>query len=516
MGGNEIEYLKPLRRHFIMQLLGFMIVIISLVTGMGILVTSYFGLTFGLISAITTALLSSILIAYKFSKDALEGTEFLARAILYVNADAIGIQAPDSTKLPASNKFFAELAKNIYDMASSSYINKLEQGKENYEPNKLKEALLQNSPIAIFVINNSDNLIYINPAAEKYTAVDSKQSIGRPFYEVLKLTFDTSQTLEEWLRISRSKTATNVQYWDRVKINAMNDKIKYCDLAVRFSKDNPEGVEVVIMLFDHTDKYLNEEHGVSTISMAVHELRTPITAMRGYIEVFEDEIAPSLNPEQAGFMKALSAQAQQLGSFISNVQNFAKIEENSMALNLKSEDWGAIVSNAVKDMQLRAQVRKKNVVAEIPDNLPRVGVDKVTIHEVLTNIIENAIKYTHSSDQITVKCRTLDNKMVETTVEDKGIGIPEQLLGNLFERFYRSHRSNASIGGMGLGLYLAKSIVTAHGGEIWVKSKEGQGSTFGFTIPTFDSLSGESKIDNNSSITRTAHGWIKNHNLYRG
>ena len=97
--------------------------------------------------------------------------------------------------------------------------------------------------------------------------------------------------------------------------------------------------------------------------MAVHELRTPITAMRGYIEVFEDEVTPSLNSEQKQFMKALSAQAQQLGSFINNVQNFAKIEENSMSLNLKSEDWGAIVAKAVQDMQLRAQVRKKNVLA---------------------------------------------------------------------------------------------------------------------------------------------------------
>ena len=287
-------------------------------------------------------------------------------------------------------------------------------------------------------------------------------------------------------------------------------------MAVRFNRDNPSGVEAVIALFDHTDKYLNDEHGVGTISMAVHELRTPITVMRGYIEVFEEEVAPTLNAEQAGFMRALSAQAQQLGSFISNIQNFSKIEENTMTLTLKSEDWSSIVKSTVQDMQLRAQVRKKQIVAEVPDNLPKVAVDKSTIYEVLINIIENAIKYTHSSEPIVVSCRLIDNNTVETTVTDKGIGIPESLLGNLFERFYRSHRSNASIGGMGLGLYLAKSIVTAHGGQIWVKSVEGKGSTFGFTIPTYDSISSKEKTDDNTAIVRNAHGWIKNHNLYRG
>lgn len=516
MGGKKIEYLKPLRKHLAKQLFGMLFLVVILAVSLGILVTSISNIVIGVSASVAIALLASSLLAVKFSDDAMVGTEFLASALLYVSPNPVGVAAPDAKRLPASRQFLAELAKNIYDMASNGYAKNTIPDSEQKVLNAMHDTLLKNIPVAIFVINNRDELIYINPTAEKYANVDSKQALNKPFYDSVKLTFDTKQTLESWVKESKAKVATNTQSWDRVRLNLADDKVRYCDMSVSFNKDNPNGVEAVIALFDHTDKYMNEEHGIGTISMAVHELRTPITAMRGYIEVFEDEVAPNLNSEQAQYMRALSAQAQQLGSFISNVQNFAKIEENSMSLSLKSEDWGNIVATVVQDMALRAQVRKKQVMTEIPDNLPPVAVDKSTIYEVLVNLIENAIKYTHNSEPIKVSCRLVDDKFIETTITDKGIGIPESLLGNLFERFYRSHRSSASVGGMGLGLYLSKSIVTAHGGEIWVKSVEGKGSTFGFTVPTFDSIASNKQTDNNSAIVRSAHGWIKNHNLYRG
>ena len=106
--------------------------------------------------------------------------------------------------------------------------------------------------------------------------------------------------------------------------------------------------------------------------------------------------------------------------------------------------------------------------------------------------------------------------MVATTVQDFGVGIPGGVMPNLFDKFYRSHRSRTQIGGTGLGLYLSKTIVEAHGGHMWVQSKEGQGSTFGFSILPYAQLAEEQKIGNDKDIVRGAHGWIKNHSLYRG
>jgi two-component system sensor histidine kinase VicK len=89
------------------------------------------------------------------------------------------------------------------------------------------------------------------------------------------------------------------------------------------------------------------------------------------------------------------------------------------------------------------------------------------------------------------------------------------VLPNLFDKFYRNHRTKTEVGGTGLGLFLCKSIIDAHGGQIWAKSKEGEGSTFGFTLVPYAKLADELKTGDNADITRTAHGWIKNHSLYR-
>jgi signal transduction histidine kinase len=105
--------------------------------------------------------------------------------------------------------------------------------------------------------------------------------------------------------------------------------------------------------------------------------------------------------------------------------------------------------------------------------------------------------------------------MVTTTVQDFGVGMPASVLPNLFEKFYRNHRTRQQIGGTGLGLYLCKAIVSAHGGQIWANSKEGQGSTFGFSLQPYANLAEELKTGNNTEITRAAHGWVKNHSFYK-
>jgi signal transduction histidine kinase len=128
--------------------------------------------------------------------------------------------------------------------------------------------------------------------------------------------------------------------------------------------------------------------------------------------------------------------------------------------------------------------------------------------------LDNAIKYSGGSKKIVIKSALNKEGLVETTVQDFGDGIPPGIIGNLFDRYYRSHRSREQVGGTGLGLYLSKAIIGAHGGRIWVNSKEGEGSTFGFTIVPYAKLADEKKNGDNNDITRGAHGWIKNHSLY--
>jgi signal transduction histidine kinase len=210
----------------------------------------------------------------------------------------------------------------------------------------------------------------------------------------------------------------------------------------------------------------------------------------------------------------MHASAQQLAAFVTNILNVARVEENQLTLVLRSENWPEILKSAVADLQLRASVHGKTLDLQIADNIPPIAADRISIHEVINNLVDNAIKYSGKSEKITIKTYVNSEGLVETIVQDYGIGIPTAVLGNLFQKFHRSHKSSIQVVGSGLGLYLSKALVRAHGGNIWVNSKEGEGSTFTFTLIPFDQLSAE-QVAGEDGIIRGAHGWIKNHSLYR-
>jgi signal transduction histidine kinase len=257
---------------------------------------------------------------------------------------------------------------------------------------------------------------------------------------------------------------------------------------------------------------------MSFLSISVHELRTPLTMLRGYIEVFEEELSESFdnNPELKDFMFKMSAAAQQLAAFVNNILNVARVDADHLVLELQEDNWGDIIRTSANNLALRAKVRGITLEFSIAPDLPTVGVDRVSIYEVMNNLIDNAIKYSGESKVIRIDAHMNAEGMVETTVQDFGVGVPAGVMPNLFQKFYRNHRNRAQIGGTGLGLYLTKAIVTGHGGNVWVRSKEGEGSTFGFTVQPFSRLADERKNSNNKGIVRGAHGWIKNHSLYRG
>lgn len=467
-----------------------------------------------------TLALLTIIASFVLSKPYVSATEFLARAILHVSSERADTPAPNPKSIKAGREFMERLASYVYDMSSRSVMSSYPTAKSDAvnknAPSGQAQATIKDSPLPFFVIDSRNVITNASQTAMTFLGVDADGVIGKNIYDVLKFSFSSDDTLENWLRFSAEKSVTSMRSWDRVKILTPAEVTKQVDMSARFSKNDSSGNEIVIVLFDHSEKYGRDDGGASFVSMAVHELRTPLTIMRGYIEVFEEEITDKLDPEQKEFLRNLSVQAQQLGSFVGNIQNLARIEANALELQLKQDNWAEVLNSALNDMDMRAKVRHKEIIRKIDEDLPMVGVDRTTIYEVLVNIIENAIKYTHTDATIIVSTYKKDDNWVETTIQDHGIGIPDSLLGHVFDKFYRSHRTSRSVGGTGLGLYISKTIIEAHGGEIWVKTKEGVGSTFGFTVPTYESIASEANSSDNKAIERSAHGWIKNHTLYRG
>jgi signal transduction histidine kinase len=366
----------------------------------------------------------------------------------------------------------------------------------------------------VFALDENQIVKSANKSAGNYLGVEVSELLEKPIYDCLNLSFQGDDTFSDWLSYSQQNSVTASKSWNRVKHIINEDTSKQFDMVASFSKNNGSGYETTIVLLDKTDIYNQDDQEVSYVALAVHELRTPLTIMRGYIEVFEDELGPTLAPEMTDFMHKMHASAQQLAAFVSNILNVARIEENQLALKLRKEDWPEILKTAIDDLELRARVHGKHIELSIAENIPPIAADRISIHEVVNNLVDNAIKYGGDSDKISVSTIVNSEGLIETSVQDYGIGIPESVMGRLFQKFHRSHRSSVQVGGTGLGLYLSKALVSAHGGNIWVRSKEGEGSIFTFSIVPYDQVSSE-QLEGEDGIIRGAHGWIKNHSMYR-
>ena len=459
------------------------------------------------------ALICIVLVSVYIVRFTMQPLAYVRQAILHVSSQTSRLPAPQIESLHFGHELVSQLVLSVYDMASNAK-NTLPAAQQAAAASS--DDMLNSIPLPVFTVTSQNTIHTINDAALSFLGIplSSRADIAnKNINDVLNLSFPNELTYESWLQSSREKVLKASHAWERVRlVNADGDPLKQFDLAASYSKASG-AIESVLVLFDHTEEYSSDDQQISFVAMAVHELRTPLTIMRGYIEVFEDELGPTLSPELKDFMHKMNASAQQLTAFVSNILNVARVEENALVLSLQKHNLNDILTSAVADLQLRATVHNKKITLTIDSNVPDVAVDRISLHEVLNNLVDNAIKYGGTSDSIIIHA-SLASDMVQIDVQDFGVGIPESVVPKLFDKFYRSHRSKVQIGGTGLGLYLCKAIVTAHGGNIWVHTKEGEGSTFSFTLEPFsEEKHGEQA--GQDGIMRGAHGWIKNHSMYR-
>lgn len=465
------------------------------------------GVMFGILAVFWVLL--SVFFAIVFTKRTTEPFIYLVKSILHISPQETLVSAPNLQELKLGRELITNLVRQVYEFASSD---------KNISPPVgagAKSDVLQQIPIPLIGLDEKQNIVFANKQAERYLSPQSSL-VGQNVFMALDLSFQGDKTLKQWIGLAQSQKVTFETSWSGVKLRLPSGDSKYFDLTATFSKHNPSGVEVLLALFDRSANYAADDKAISFIALAVHELRTPLTVLRGYIEVFEEELAGKLDAEMTDFMQKMQVAAESLTAFVNNILNVAKAEENQLTLKLVGANWNELLKRVVDTMQLRATVYGKTIELQIAPDLPEVAVDTVSISEVLNNLLDNAIKYSpEGPSKIMISSKLGTDGLVETTVQDFGVGIASSAMPHLFEKFYRNHRTKTQIGGSGLGLYLSKTIVTALGGNIWVRSKEGQGSTFGFSILPYAKLTEEQKRNDTSGIIRTKHGWIKNHSLQR-
>jgi signal transduction histidine kinase len=215
------------------------------------------------------------------------------------------------------------------------------------------------------------------------------------------------------------------------------------------------------------------------VADVAHELRTPLSNIRGYLEAIHDGM---IKPDAAA-IRSLNEETALLSRLVNELQELSLAEAGELKLVYQAEDITDLVKQAVTPWQPQLTAGEISLSLELPDNLPLVTIDWQRVNEVLHNLLKNAVAHTPKGGAINVAAGA-KGKWVEVSVSDTGEGIPAEDLPHIFERFYRVDKSRArATGGSGLGLTIAKRLIEAHGGTIAVQSKLGEGSRFSFTLP---------------------------------
>lgn len=359
-----------------------------------------------------------------------------------------------------------------------------------------------------FVIMSAGKIVYANKAAPIKIDSDGQHR--------LNLMFQENDNIDIWLEKCRASQIKADKIWTRVP-NKLPDEedCRYYDVLASYNKGSE--FELVLSLIDRTVIYAASEEALNFISFAAHELRGPITVIKGYLDVLSTELKPGLAQDQAEMFERLKVSANTLTSYINNILNTSKYDRRHLKLNLVEDNISAIYDIIRDDMSTRARTQRRLLNVTIPSDLPTIAADRGSLSEVFSNLIDNAIKYSKEGGTINVVAKASGDQ-VELSVEDFGVGMPSNVMSNLFTKFYRSHRSRESVAGTGIGLYISKAIVESHGGNILVKSREGMGSTFTIILPTYQMMAEKlaKNQSTNEGIIAQGSGWIKNHSLYRG
>ena len=254
-------------------------------------------------------------------------------------------------------------------------------------------------------------------------------------------------------------------------------------LEAHRQKNGDRGIKVVI-IYDITKQKNLYDKKTDFVSLAAHELRTPVTSIRGYLSVFLDE-ARGLTLEQKNLLDRVQISATRLDGLITNLLHSSNIEKGIMKLHKEPISLESLIQNVLEDYKKRAQEKGITIIFNKPEKeIIDVSADIEKIREVVINLVTNAILYNKLKGKITVTLKHT-REWIEVSVEDTGIGIPKEAQRQLFKKFFRVGANlDGESQGTGLGLYISKAIIQLHGGKISVESELGKGTKFSFTLPT--------------------------------
>ncbi|MEP6909530.1 MAG: GAF domain-containing protein [Actinomycetota bacterium] len=328
-------------------------------------------------------------------------------------------------------------------------------------------AILGNIADGIVAVDREGKVVLWNQAAEQITGVPSAAALGRTPLEVLQREL-----------ASDDETA----HGERLVSVQRGGEEAWLSLTEAIMRDPVGAVSGRIFAFrDVSAERIVEQMKSDFVSTVSHELRAPLTSIYGFAETLLRRDVHFGEPEQQTFLGYIASEAQRLTSIVDTLLGVARLEAGDLHVELVPTDVRTVVSEAVASVSHTSDVNGHKFVLHLPDEPLAASADGEKLSQVLTNLLDNAVKFSPQGGTVTVEANRRSGR-VEVRVVDEGQGIPEAERERIFSKFHRAESSRRP-GGAGIGLFIARGLVSAMGGRIWVDSVEGGGSSFAFELP---------------------------------
>jgi PAS domain S-box-containing protein len=352
------------------------------------------------------------------------------------------------------------------------------------EEKRQLDAVIQHSADGVMILDPELRIQVFNEALSRLTGWPAEQAIGRPCYQVLALEQVEGDDLCGAAGGEAAFPGGRPLVADGVLLRAGGSRVA---LSVTYSPlydDEGRLATVIVNVVDVTRFREAEEMKSTFVSVISHELKTPVALIKGYANTLAREDAHWDEETLREGLQVISEESDRLTALINNLLDASRIQAGGFKLERADVDLPQLAGAVVENW--RTQTEKHRFALDFAAQFPMVVGDEERLRQVLNNLLSNALKYSPEGGEVRVGGWGEDDEVV-LYVADQGIGIPESEQGNLFQRFYRVDSSlRRSTQGAGLGLFLCRTIVEAHGGRIWLRSEPGKGTTVFFTLPLED------------------------------
>jgi len=365
----------------------------------------------------------------------------------------------------------------------------------NIEKTKINEARVKDDAIlssvgdSLIAVDYKGMIMTVNKQAEIMLDLKADEVIGKSYLDYIRLADKDGRIIPNDQRPIYKTLSTGTRIIDNSYFYTKKDGTKF---AVSITATPillvGKAIGAIDVIRDITKEKEVDRMKTEFISLASHQLRTPLSAIKWYIEMLLNGDVGKLTVDQEQFIKNVEESSERMISLVNSLLNISRIESGRIIIDPQPTDLNELLIGVIKELEVKFFEKKINPTVNVEPNLPKINIDPKLIRNVYINLLTNAIKYTPEKGNIAISLTKKDEQII-SQISDNGYGIPKREQHKIFKRFFRAENIvKLETEGTGLGLYLVKAIIESSSGRIWYESEESKGTTFWFSLPVSGSL----------------------------